>query len=64
LNSLPLSYHYYDSILMLAQQRVTKDRVLFFKLKKRINEMFDKKMSLKEALGLGKVISKFKNKKK
>mmetsp|Transcript_9509 Transcript_9509/g.14569 ORF Transcript_9509/g.14569 Transcript_9509/m.14569 type:complete len:83 (-) Transcript_9509:863-1111(-) len=64
MHNLPLSFQYYDSIIVLAQKRISSDRMHFLKLKKKLHEMFEQKLSLRETLGYGKVLKKLKNKKK
>ena len=42
----PPSYRYYDSILMLIQDRITKDRRNYAKMKIKLGTMFEDNMGL------------------
>jgi hypothetical protein len=46
-DDMPLSFRYYDPIITLIQERLSADRREFFKVKKQLGLIFDKKLSLR-----------------
>jgi len=60
---LPMSFRYYDFILMLIQDSVSQDRRDFQKIKMKLAKLFDNKLSLKETFGISTFLNKFKKKK-
>ena len=61
---LPPSFRYYDQILLLIQEKLSQNRRVFSKIKIKLANIFDHKLSLQEAIGVGEFIRKLKNKKK
>ena len=59
----PASYRYYDSILMLIQEKINMDRRKFTRMKCKLQSMFDDKMSLSQSIGIGALLKKFQSKK-
>lgn len=45
-DKLPMSFRYYDPIIMLIQEKLSKDRRSYLMVKKQINIIFDKRLSL------------------
>ena len=44
---MPLSFRYYDPIIILIQERLSYNKREYFKVKKQLGLLFDKKLSLK-----------------
>ena len=45
-DKLPMSFRYYDPVIMLIQEKLSKDRRAYLMVKKQINLIFDKRLSL------------------
>ena len=45
-DKLPMSFRYYDPVIMLIQEKLSKDRRSYLMVKKQINIIFDKRLSL------------------
>ena len=45
-DKLPMSFRYYDPIIMLIQEKLSKDRRSYLMVKKQVNIIFDKRLSL------------------
>ena len=46
-DSLPISFRYYDPIIMLIQEKLSRDRREYYKIKKQLGLIFDEKLSMK-----------------
>ena len=46
-DDMPLSFRYYDPIIILIQERLSYNKREYFKVKKQLGLLFDKKLSLK-----------------
>lgn len=46
-DDMPLSFRYYDPIIILIQERLSQNKREYFKVKKQLGLLFDKKLSLK-----------------
>ena len=49
-NHLPLSYRYYDPIICLIQEKLSRERRDYFRIKKQMSMLFDQKLSLRNQL--------------
>ena len=49
-DSLPISFRYYDPIIMLIQEKLSRDRREYYKIKKQLGLIFDEKLSMKNQL--------------
>ena len=45
-DKLPMSFRYYDPIIMLIQEKLSKDRRAYLMVKKQVSIIFDKRLSL------------------
>ena len=45
-DKLPMSFRYYDPIIMLIQEKLSKNRRSYLMVKKQVNIIFDKRLSL------------------
>lgn len=59
---LPLSFRYYDFILMFIQENLSNNRKLFLKLKSKIQHIFEKHKSLKAHIGIQQLEDSYKSK--
>lgn len=46
-DDMPLSFRYYDPIIILIQERLSYNKREYFKVKKQLGLLFDKKLSLR-----------------
>lgn len=49
-DSLPISFRWYDPIIMLIQNKLSTQRRQYYKIKKQLGLIFDEKLSLKNQL--------------
>lgn len=49
-DSLPISFRYYDPIIMLIQDKLSRERREYYKIKKQLGLIFEEKLSLKNQL--------------